>query len=131
MSLMRTLTVVFVAVLALVAVSCSSDSAEASLTDAEQAWCADPNDDAAFVAIWDAADDLGVDTIGHFMLDKAGIETDVHPDDLDVGDLTEEEVTALLAIGEEFESEDDLWIEYLATDAGTKACQAAYESANS
>ena len=130
MRLMRTLTLVLVTVLALVVVSCSGDSAEAELTDAEQAWCADPNDDAAFVAIWDTADDLGVETIGHFMLDKVGIETDVHPDDLDLGDLTEEEVTALMAIGEEFESEDDLWLEYLATDDGTKACQAAYESVN-
>lgn len=127
---MRTLTVVLVTVLALVAVSCSSDSSESQLTEAEQAWCADPGDTASFDAIWDAADDLGVDTVGHFMLDKAGISTDVHPDDLTAGDLNEEEVTALIAIGDEFESGDEIWLEYLATDAGTQACRSAYETAN-
>ncbi len=127
---MRILTVALITVVALAAVSCSSDSAATQLTDAEQAWCADPSDAAAFDAIWEAADDLGVDTVGHLMLDKAGIATDVHPDDLSVDDLTEEEVTALLAVGEEFENGDDIWLEYLATDDGTKACQAAYETAN-
>ena len=121
---MRILTVALIAVVALAAVSFSSDSAATQLTDA------DPSDAAAFDAIWEAADDLGVDTVGHLMLDKAGIATDVHPDDLSVDDLTEEEVTALLAVGEEFENGDDIWLEYLATDDGTKACQAAYETAN-
>lgn len=64
------------------------------------------------------------------MLDKAGITTDVHPDDLSIGDLTEEEATPLLTVGGEFESGDDIWLEYLTTEDGTKACQAAYQSAN-
>jgi len=127
---MRTLTVALFTVLALVAVSCSSDSADSELTEAEQAWCADPGDVISFDAIWDAADDLGVDTIGHFMLNEAGITTDVHPDDLSAGDLSEEELTALIAIGDEFESGDDIWLGYLATDDGTKACQSAYASVN-
>ena len=77
-----------------------------------------------------AADDLGVDTVGHFMLDEAGITTDVHADDLSADDLTEDEMTALIAIGDEFENGDGIWLEYLATDDGAKACRSAYESAN-
>ena len=127
---MRTLTVALFTVLALIAVSCSSDSADAELTEAEQAWCADPGDVTSFDAIWDAADDLGVDTVGHFMLDEAGITTDVHPDDLSADDLTEEDLTALIEIGDEFENGDDIWLQYLATDDGTNACRSAYESAN-
>ncbi len=127
---MRILTVVFVAVLTLVAVSCSSDSAESELTEAELAWCADPGDFTSYDAIWDAADELGVDTIGHFMLDKASITTDVDPNDLSAADLTDEEMEALLAVGDDFDNSDDIWLEYLATDDGTKACQSAYESAS-
>lgn len=127
---MRILTVAFFTVLALVSVSCSNDSAESDLTEAELAWCADPGDFSSYDAIWDAANDLGVDTVGHFMLDEAGIETDVHPDDLSAEDLSGEEITALIEVGDEFESGDEIWLEYLATDDGTKACQAAYESAS-
>lgn len=127
---MRILTVALFTVLALVSVSCSNDSADSDLTEAELAWCADPGDFTSYDAIWDTANDLGVDTVGHFMLDEAGIETDVHPDDLSAEDLTEEEITALIEVGDEFESGDEIWLEYLATDDGTKACQAAYESAS-
>ncbi|MEA3510686.1 MAG: hypothetical protein U9R51_04545 [Actinomycetota bacterium] len=127
---MRILTVALITVLALVSVSCSNDSAESDLTEAELAWCADPGDFSSYDAIWDTANDLGVDTVGHFMLDEAGIETDVHPDDLSAEDLTEEEITALIEVGDEFENGDEIWLEYLATDDGTKACQTAYESAS-
>ncbi len=127
---MRILTVALITVLALVSVSCSSDSAESDLTEAELAWCADPGDFTSYDAIWDTANDLGIDTVGHFMLDKAGIETDVHPDDLSAEDLTEEEIAALIAVGDDFENGDEIWVEYLGTDDGTKACQTAYESAN-
>ncbi len=127
---MRILTVALITVLALVSVSCSSDSAESDLTEAELAWCADPGDFTSYDAIWDTANDLGIDTVGHFMLDKAGIETDVHPDDLSAEDLTEEEIAALIAVGDDFENGDEIWLEYLGTDDGTKACQTAYESAN-
>lgn len=128
---MRILTVVLLTVLALVAVSCSSDSADSELTEAELAWCADPGDFTSYDAIWDAANDLDLDTVGHFMLDKAGITTDVDPDDLSAADLTDEETEALLAVGEDFDNSDDIWLEYLATEDGTAACQSAYESANS
>jgi hypothetical protein len=127
---MRILSVALITVLALVTVSCSSDSAESDLTAAELAWCADPGDFTSYDAIWDVANDLGIDTVGHFMLDKAGITTDVHPDDLSAEDLTEEEIAALIAVGDDFENGDEIWLEYLGTDDGTKACQTAYESAN-
>ncbi|MEA3511881.1 MAG: hypothetical protein U9R51_10645 [Actinomycetota bacterium] len=125
---MRILTVVVLAVLAPVVISCSSDSVGSELTEVELAWCADPGNFASYDAIWDAADELGVDTIGHFMLDEAGIATDVDPDDLSAADLTEEEMGALLAVGDDFDSSDDIWLEYLATEDGTKACQTAYAS---
>jgi hypothetical protein len=127
---MRILSVALITVLALVSVSCSSDSAESDLTEAELAWCADPGDFTSYDAIWDVANDLGIDSVGHFMLEKAGITTDVHPDDLSAEDLTEEEIAALIAVGDDFENGDEIWLEYLGTDDGTKACQTAYESAN-
>jgi hypothetical protein len=46
-------------------------------------------------------------------------------------DLTEEEIAALISVGDDFENGDQIWLEYLGTDDGTKACQTAYESANS
>ncbi|MCL1693655.1 MAG: hypothetical protein M3096_08235, partial [Actinomycetia bacterium] len=110
---MRILTVALITVLALVSISCSSDSAESDLTEAELAWCADPGDFTSYDAIWDTANDLGIGTVGHFMLDKAGIETDVHPDDLSAEDLTEEEIAALIAVGDDFENGDEIWLEYL------------------
>ena len=64
------------------------------------------------------------------MLDEAGITTEVHPDDLSSDDLTEEELTALIAVGDEFESGDGIWLEYLSTDDGMKACQSAYRTVN-
>jgi hypothetical protein len=127
---MRILSVALITVLALVSVSCSRASAESDLTEAELAWCADPGDFTSYDAIWDLANDLGVDSVGHFMLNKAGITTDVHPDDLSAEDLTEEEIAALVAVGDDFENGDEIWLEYLGTDDGTKACQTAYESAN-
>jgi hypothetical protein len=36
----------------------------------------------------------------------------------------------LITIGDDFDSSDDIWLEYLATEGGTEACLSAYESAN-
>ena len=121
---MRILTV------ALAAVLCRSDSAAIQLADAAQAGCTDPGDFTSYDTIWAAADGLGVDTVGPFMLDKAGITTDVHSDDLTADDLTEEEVAALIVVGDEIENGDEIRLEYLVTEDGMKACQSAYESAN-
>lgn len=124
---MRILTVVLVSVLALAAVSCGgSDSTE--LTEAELAWCGNVDDPATFNAIWDASTELEVDSVGNFMLDKAGIDTDVVPSELGVDDLTEAELESLTAVGEEFEASEDMWLEYLGTEDGATACAAAYET---
>ena len=126
---MRILTVLLVTALALALVSCGgSDPTE--LTEAESTWCADPANDVVFNAIWDAADELDVDSIGNFMLDRADITNDVDPKDLQADDLTESELEALTAVGEEFESSDAMWLEYLETDDGANACAAAYETVN-
>lgn len=129
LSSMRIPTILLVSVLVLVLVSCGgSDSTE--LSEAESTWCADPANDATFNAIWDAADELDVDSIGNFMLERADITTDVDPKNLQADDLTESELEALTAVGEEFETSDAMWLEYLETDNGAAACAAAYEAAN-
>lgn len=126
---MRILTVLVVSVLALVLVSCGgSDSTE--LTDTELAWCGNVDDAATFNAIWDASTELEVDSIGNFMLDKAGIDTDVDPRELGVDDLTEAELEPLTAVGEEFDASEDMWLEYLGTEDGATACAAGYETVN-
>ncbi len=121
---MRILTV------ALAAVLCRSDSAAIQLTAAAQAWGSDPGDFTFRDAIWAAADDLGVDTVCHSMPDNAVIATDVRSDDLTAGNLMEEELTALNAVGDEFGCGDDTWLEQLATEDDTRPCQSAYEMAN-
>jgi len=44
--------------------------------------------------------------------------------------MSSKTATILVAVGDEFENGDDIWLEYLTTDDGRKACQSAYESAN-
>jgi hypothetical protein len=129
---MRSIIVALVFVLLLGASACSSGSAgEAdSLSDAEIAWCGDPNDFAAYDAIWEAADAIGVDSMGDFMLAEAGIETDIDPKDLAAlsDSLSREQINALADVGKRFDESDDLWLEYLATPDGIAACSAAYEA---
>ncbi len=132
---MRTIIVTLVLALAVIAASCSSGATSddtPALTEAELAWCGDPGDFDAYDAIWEEADQLGVDSMGKFMLDKAGIETDIDPKDLAAlsESLSRDEIDALVEIGNEFDESDDLWLEYLGTPAGTAACRAAY-AANS
>jgi len=130
------LTVITIALaVAVVATACSSAETQStvpSLTEAELAWCGDPDNFDAYNAIWEEADRLGVDSMGNFMLDKAGVETDIDPKDLEAlsASLSREEIDALVEIGNQFDESDDLWLEYLDTPAGTQACRAAY-TANS
>jgi len=127
---MRSIIVVLVLVLLLGASGCSSGSSgdSGSLSDAEIAWCGDPNDFAAYDAIWEAADEIGVDSMGDFMLAEAGIVTDIDPKDLAAlsDSLSREQVDALAEVGKRFDESDELWIEYLGTPDGIAACRAAY-----
>jgi ABC-type proline/glycine betaine transport system substrate-binding protein len=132
---MRLLAVTLVAMLTLVVVSCSSGETASdgtALTGDELGWCGDPNDFDAYDAIWEAADESGVASMGDFMLEKAGIETDIDPKDLAAltASLSREQIDALVAVGDEFDESDDLWLEYLATEDGTAACRAAYAASN-
>jgi ABC-type glycerol-3-phosphate transport system substrate-binding protein len=127
---MRFRLVLIIGALAIVAASCSSSSDTQTLSDAELDWCVQVDDTAIFTAIWDAADELEVQSIGAFLLDKAGITTDVDPKVLSAEDLSEEELEALSAVGENFDSSDLLWIEYINTPDGSNACFAAYANVN-
>ena len=127
---MRFRLVLIIGALAIVAASCSSTSDTQTLSDAELVWCVQVDDTAIFTAIWDAADELEVQSIGAFLLDKAGITTDVDPKVLSAEDLSEEELEALSAVGENFDSSDLLWIEYINTADGSNACFAAYANVN-
>jgi hypothetical protein len=127
---MRFRLVLIIGALAIVAASCSSTSDTQTLSDAELVWCVQVDDTAIFTAIWDAADELEVQSIGAFLLDKAGITTDVDPKVLSAEDLSEEELEALSAVGENFDSSDLLWIEYINTPDGSNACFAAYANVN-
>lgn len=93
-------------------------------------WCSQVGNTSVFDAIQDAADELGVDSIGAFLLDKANVVTDVEIEDLVAEDLTEKELAALSEVGEEFDSSDLLWIEYIKSPDGAKACFAAYTNVN-
>ena len=127
---MRFRLVLIIGALAIVAASCSSTSDAQTLSDAELVWCVQVDDTAIFTAIWDAADELEVQSIGAFLLDKAGITTDVDPKVLSAEDLSEQELEALSAVGENFDSSDLLWIEYINTPDGSNACFAAYANVN-
>ena len=119
-----------VSALAIVAASCSSSSDAQTLSDAELVWCSQVDDTTVFSAIWDAADELEVQSVGAFLLDKAGITTDVDPKVLSAEDLSEEELEALSEVGSNFDSSDLLWIEYINTPDGSKACFAAHTTVN-
>jgi hypothetical protein len=127
---MRFRPILIIGALAIVAASCSSSSDTQSLSDAELAWCVQVDNTAIFTAIWDAADELEVKSVGAFLLDKAGITTDVDPKVLSAEDLSDEELEALSAVGENFDSSDLLWIEYINTPDGSNACFAAYANVN-
>ena len=127
---MRLRLILLCSALAIVAASCSGSSESQTVSDAELVWCAQVDDGTVFDAIWDAADDLGVDSVGVFLLDKADITTDVDPRELVAEDLTEEELAALSAIGDEFDASDVLWIDYINSPDGSKACFAAYTNVN-
>jgi hypothetical protein len=124
---MRFSSLALIGVIALVVVSCGG-SAVSNLTNAERVWCVDLTNDATFTAVWDAADAMEIDSIGDYMLELAGISTDVDPRALAVDDLTDEEFAALEAVGEEFDASEVMWVRYLATDDGAKACAAAYST---
>jgi hypothetical protein len=117
-------------VLAIVAASCSTSSDTEAVSDAELQWCAQVDDSTVFDAIWDAADELGVDSVGTFLLKKADISTDVDPRELTPEDLTDEELAALSTVGDDFDNSDVLWIEYINSSDGSKACLAAYATVN-
>jgi hypothetical protein len=128
---MRSISVILVSLILLGGSACSSTVEETpGLSDAEAAWCGDPNDFVAYDAIWDAADAIGVDSMGDFMLAEAGIVTDIDPKDLAAltDSLSREQIDALAEIGKQFDESDDLWLEYLATPDGVAACHAAYEA---
>ncbi|MEN8238883.1 MAG: hypothetical protein ABFR53_06725 [Actinomycetota bacterium] len=127
---MRLRFILIFSVLAIVAAACSGSSDSQVPSDAELAWCAQVDDSSVFDAIWDAADELDVDSVGAFLLEKANITTDVDPKELVAEDLTEEELVALSAVGDDFDSSDALWIEYINSPDGAKACFAAYETVN-
>jgi hypothetical protein len=117
-------------VLAIVAASCSTGSDTETASADQLAWCAQVTDSAVFDAIWDAADELGVDSVGAFLLDEAGVTTDVDPRELAAEDLTEEELAALAAVGDDFDNSDVLWLKYVNSPDGSKACIAAYQTVN-
>lgn len=127
---MRSRSILTIGVLAIVAASCGGSSDSQAPADAQLVWCTQVDNGAVFDAIWDSADELGVDSVGAFLLDKADITTDFDPRDLAAGDLTEEELVALSAVGDEFDSSDDLWIEYINSPDGSKACFVAYRTVN-
>jgi len=132
---MRILSVTLVVMLALVMASCSRGGAgrdAITLTGDELAWCGDPNDFDAYDTIWETADEIGVISMGDFMLTKAGIETDIDPKDLAAltASLSREQLDALVEVGKQFDESDDLWLEYLATGDGAAACRTAYEASS-
>jgi hypothetical protein len=127
---MRFRIILILSVLAIVAASCGGSSDSQTPSDVQLVWCAQVGNSATFDAIWDAADELGVNSVGAFLLDKADITTDVDPRELAAEDLTEEELAALSAIGDDFDSSDALWIEYIESPDGAKACLAAYTNVN-
>jgi ABC-type glycerol-3-phosphate transport system substrate-binding protein len=130
LSIMRSRLILIISALAIVAASCSSGSDAQTLSDAELVWCSQVDDTTVFTAIWDAADELEVQSVGAFLLDKAGITTDVDPKVLSAEDLSAEELEALSSVGENFDSSDLLWIEYINTPDGSKACFAGYTNVN-
>jgi len=117
-------------VLAIIAAACSSNSGSQIVSDAELVWCSQVDVTTVFDAIWDAADELEVDSIGAFLLDKADITTDVDPRELSAEDLSDEELAALAAVGVEFDSSEVLWIEYINSPDGSNACFSAYAPVN-
>jgi hypothetical protein len=127
---MRLRIILIFSVLAIVAASCSSGSDPQTASDAELEWCAQVDNSAVFDAIWDAADELDVDSVGAFLLDKAGISTDVDPRELTPEDLSDEELAALSTVGDDFDNSDVLWIEYINSPDGAKACLTAYATVN-
>lgn len=127
---MRLRLILIFSVLAIVAAACSSSSDTETLSDAELVWCSQVDDSTVFDSIWDAADELGVNSVGAFLLDRAGISTDVDPRELTPEDLTAEELAALSTVGDDFDNSDVLWIEYINTPDGSKACFAAYATVN-
>jgi hypothetical protein len=127
---MRPRLIIIFSVLAIVAVSCGGSSDSQTPTDAQLAWCTQVENGAIFDAIWNTADELGVDSVGAFLLVEANITTDVDPRELTAEDLTEEELVALSAVGDDFDSSDALWIEYLESSDGARACLAAYTTVN-
>lgn len=127
---MRFRTVLTFTVLAIVAASCGGGSDSQTPTDSQLVWCTQIDNSTVFDAIWDAADELGVDSVGAFLLDKADITTDVDPRELAAEDLTEEELVTLSAVGDEFDSSEALWIEYIESPDGARACLAAYATVN-
>jgi len=127
---MKTRLILVVSALAPVAAACSSNSDTQTISDADLVWCTQVDNTAVFDAIWDAADELQVDSVGAFLLEKAGITTDVDPRDLTAEDLTEEELAALSTVGDDFDNSDVLWIEYINSPDGAKACLAAYTTVN-
>jgi ABC-type glycerol-3-phosphate transport system substrate-binding protein len=127
---MKTRLILIVSALALVAAACSTSSDTQAVSDAELTWCAQVDNTAVFDAIWDAADELEVDSVGAFLLEKADITTDVDPRELTAEDLTEEELAALSTVGDDFDTSDVLWIEYINSPDGSKACLAAYATVN-
>ena len=127
---MRFRLVLIFSVLAIIAAACSGNSDADTLGDAELVWCSQVDNSAVFDAVWDAAEELGVDSIGAFLLDEAGITTDVDPRDLVAEDLTADELAALSGVGDDFDSSDVLWIEYINSPDGSKACFAAYTNVN-
>jgi hypothetical protein len=127
---MRSRLILIVIVLSIVAAACGGKSDSETPTDVQLVWCAQVGNGAIFDAIWDAADEIGVNSIGAFLLDEAGITTDVDPRELATEDLTEEELTALSAVGDDFDSSDALWIAYIDSPDGAKACLAAYRNVN-
>lgn len=127
---MRIRLTLIIGVLAIVVASCSGGTDTRTASGAELVWCTQVDRTAVFDAIWDAADVLEVDSIGAFLLDKADIDTNVDPRELSAEDLTEEELAALSEVGQQFDSNDALWIEYINTPDGSKACFAAYSAIN-
>jgi hypothetical protein len=122
--------ILIVSVLGIVAASCSANlSSEPKYAD-ELGWCAQVDNSEVVDAIFDAAHTLDVDFIGGYLLDKAGITTDVDPTELSAEDLTEEELAALVAVGDSYEDPDALWIEYINSPDGAKACFLAYAEVN-
>ena len=130
LSAMRTCLILALGLLAVIAASCAGTSRSETASDVELVWCSEIDNTTVFNAIWDAADDLQVDSVGAFLLGKAGIATDVDPRELTPEDLTEDEFVALSVVGDQFDNSDVLWIEYIHSRDGSKACFAAYTTVN-